>query len=572
LVLLGTAFLVFVVALMGSRTARLGGSGPIRRPVLDTVLGVVAGAALGSPLLLPGMQLLSGSVRSGKNLSQAVSAQSIMLTLFQGFDGLPVTGSRFFGSGYYTKSVAYVGVIAIVLAVLAVVAAVKLRQRRAEVIGFGAVAIVMAAIVYLPIVESALDGLPLIGSVLWRRATIPLMFGLAVLAGMGTDVLVRSHPGDAVRRWMAVVFGAAAVVLLLLWGFDRGHLRSMEASIRARSFIWPFAVTALGLAVAACFALGARRRGTGPVHAGGVGAGRWAAALFLVCETVFLVTAGTPLWTSQPAYLAPTPNEATLARAVGSSVVGLGANTCFGSDQLGIVPNYNVALGIKEFAIYEPLIPRTYGESWLAATGQPSAPVQFPGVPFSVFCPAVTSASIARRYGVGFVLESAGQRGPAGAVFDRDVGDERLYRIPGSGLATLSAAPTDANLPGPDAAGTVVPVTQPDPSTWTIKTEGTVSQVLRLRLTDVPGWHATIDGRPLVLQRFDGVMLQARIPAGRHVVKVWYWPRAFTEGLVLAVLGAVALCGALVTEWLRRRRRAAVPASPAPPTPVGAAP
>jgi hypothetical protein len=177
LVLLGTAFLVFMVALLGSRTAPLRGSGPIRRPVLDTVLGVAAGAALGSPLLLPGMQLISGSVRSGKNLSQAVSAQSIMLTLFQGFDGLPVTGSRFFGSGYYTKSVAYVGVIAVVLAVLAVVAAVKLRQRRSEVIGFGAVAVAMAAIVYLPIVESALDGLPLIGSVLWRRATIPLMFG-----------------------------------------------------------------------------------------------------------------------------------------------------------------------------------------------------------------------------------------------------------------------------------------------------------------------------------------------------------------------------------------------------------
>ncbi|MGD0381481.1 MAG: YfhO family protein [Acidimicrobiales bacterium] len=572
LVLLGTAFLVFMVALLGSRTAPLRGSGPIRRPVLDTVLGVAAGAALGSPLLLPGMQLISGSVRSGKNLSQAVSAQSIMLTLFQGFDGLPVTGSRFFGSGYYTKSVAYVGVIAVVLAVLAVVAAVKLRQRRSEVIGFGAVAVAMAAIVYLPIVESALDGLPLIGSVLWRRATIPLMFGLAVLAGMGTDVLVRSHRGDAVRRWMAVVFGATAVVLLALWAFDRGHLRSMEASIRARSFIWPFALTALGLAVAACFAVGARRHRAGPEHGGGTSTGRWAAALFLVGETVFLVTAGTPLWTSQPAYLTPTRDEATLARAVGSSVVGLGANTCFGSDQLGIVPNYNVALGIKEFAIYEPLIPRTYGESWLAATGEPSAPVQFPGVPFSVFCPAVTSASIARRYGVGFVLEGAGQRGPAGAVFDRAVGHERLYRIPDSGLATLSAAPTGAGLPGPDAAGTVVPVTQPDPSTWTVRTHGTVSQVLRLRLTDVPGWHATIDGRPLALQRFDGVMLQARVPAGRHVVKVWYWPRAFTEGLVLAVVAVAALGGAMLTGWVQRRRRVAVTTSPASANPADAAP
>ncbi len=562
LVLLGTAFLVFVVAFLGSRALRFGGSGPIRRPVLDSVLGVVAGACLGSPLLLPGLQLISGSVRSGKNLSQAVSAQSIMLTLFQGFDGLPVTGSRFFGSGYYTKSVAYVGVIAVVLAVLAVVSAVKLRHRRSEVIGFGAVAIAMAAIVYLPIVESFVDDLPLIGSVLWRRATIPFMFALAVLAGMGTDVLVRSQRGDAVRRWMGIVFGATAAVLLGLWLFYRGHLPSMEASIRARSFIWPVAATALGLAVAGWFALGARRRRSQPAHAGAPGSGRWAAALFLVCETVFLVTAGTPLWTAKSTYLAPTPAEATLARAVGSSVVGLGANTCFGSDQLGLVPNYNVAFGIKEFAIYDPLIPRTYGESWLAATGEPSAPVQFPGVPFSVFCPAVTSASIARRYGVGFVLEGAGQRGPAGAVFDRTVGDEALYRIPGSGLATLSAAPTSARLPGPDAKGTVVPVTQPDPASWTIKTHGTVPQVLRLRLTAVPGWHATIDGRPLPLQRFEGVMLQARVPAGRHVVKLWYWPRTFTAGLVLAGISAVVLCGAMLAEWVGRRRRVSPDAVP----------
>ena len=37
-------------------------------------------------------------------------------------------------------------------------------------------------------------------------------------------------------------------------------------------------------------------------------------------------------------------------------------------------------------------------------------------------------------------------------------------------------------------------------------------QLLRLRLTDVPGWHAWIDGKSLGLERFSGIMLQARIP------------------------------------------------------------
>ncbi len=564
LVLLGCAVLVFLVALLVLRTARLKGSGPIRRPALDAVLGVGAGAALSAPLLLPGVQLISGTVRTGKDLSQAVSAPSIMLTLFQGFDGLPVTGSGYFGSGYYTKAVVYVGVIAVVLGAVAIVAAVKHRCRRPEVYAFGILAVAMAAVVYLPIVESFLDGLPLVGSVLWRRATIPMAFALAVLAGLGADVLVRSEGGRDVRRWTAVGFGVAAVVLLGLWALARGHLPAAEASTRDRSFIWPVASTALGLALAGWFAVIARRRRRAPTqgHRRPMAVGRWAGVALLVCETGFLVTAGTPLWTASSKYLTPTPAEAALARAVGSSVVGLGVNTCFGALQPGIVPDYNVALGIKEFAVYEPLIPRTYGESWRASTGQVASPVAFPGVPFSVFCPAVTTASIARRYGVGYVLEPEGTRGPAGAVLDTTVGNEDLYRIPGAGLATLTPPLAGGRLPGPDAPGTVVPVSDPDPSSWRIVTHAAGPQELRLRLTAVPGWHATIDGHPLVLQHFLGVMLQARIPPGRHVIEVRYWPPAFTAGLVLGGAGVLGLGAASVVGWVRLRRRRAVASAP----------
>jgi len=562
LVVLASALLVFLVALFAARAPRFGGSGPIRRPVLDTVLGLVTGAALSGPLLLPGLQLLSGTDRTGDALSKALPVPSLLMVLFQSFDGTPVAGSRWFGTGYYTKAVAYVGVIAVVLALVAVAGALKLRWRRRETIAFGAVALVMAGIVYIPLAESFLDGLPIVGNVLWRRATIVMTFALAVLAGMGADVVIRSYRSQVVRRWAGAGFGAAAVVLLAVWTFGRGRLPPVEASIRVRSFIWPVAATALGLAVVA----GLWWWSTRPSAAsssdddGSFSAGRIAAALLLACETAFLVTAGTSLWSSSSRYLAPTRAETELARAVGSSMVGFGTNTCYG-DQLGIVPDYNVALGVKELAAYEPLLPRRYGSSWRQATGQSAAPVRLPIVPFSVFCPAVTTTSVARRYGVRFVLEPSGKAGPSGAVFDRAVGDEELYRIPGAGLATLTPVLASGALPGLDARGTVVPVTQPDPGSWKVVTDGAGPQVLRLRLTDVPGWHASIDGRQLPLQRFAGVMLQARIPAGHHVIELSYWPVAFTAGLVLAGGGAAVLCGFGLVEFLRRRRPSTSPAA-----------
>ena len=78
-------------------------------------------------------------------------------------------------------------------------------------------------------------------------------------------------------------------------------------------------------------------------------------------------------------------------------------------------------------------------------------------------------------------------------------------------------------------------------------------QELRLRLTDVPGWHGSIDGRPLRLREFSGVMLEARVPPGRHTVELRYWPTSFTFGLIVALCDAAALLFALVVAHLRSR-------------------
>ena len=274
---------------------------------------------------------------------------------------------------------------------------------------------------------------------------------------------------------------------------------------------------------------------------------------FLVGATAFLVASGEPLWHSSSSYGTATPAEATLQRAVGTSLVGLGSKKCFLPPGIGVHPNANVLLDVRELAAYDPMLPRADFESWTAVSGKK---IDTAGYPFiSTYCPGISTVALARVYGVGYVLEPHKVKGPKGAIFDRRIGNERLYRIPDTGEATLSPIPSSGRLPAITAPGTVLPVIHPDPAAWKLVTDGAGGpQVLRLRLTDVPGWHASIDGRPLPLTTFAGVMLQARVPPGRHTIELHYWPATFTSGIVLAAIAAVGLVVALVVDGLRRRR------------------
>jgi len=195
-----------------------------------------------------------------------------------------------------------------------------------------------------------------------------------------------------------------------------------------------------------------------------------------------------------------------------------------------------VLFHLHEFDFYDPILPRGYVQSW-SETSKSTAVVPI----YNSFCPALTTAAQARQFGVKYVLERSGAIGPTGATFDRHIGNEDLYRIPDSADATLVPSEPGRSSPPADAAGTPVTVTHPSPSSLRITTDSQTSQILRLRLTDEPGWHATIDGRPINFVPFARVMLQARIPAGHHVIELHYWPTLFTVGLVMAACALLLL-------------------------------
>ena len=478
-----------------------------------------------------------------------LSLHYLVQVFFQWFDGRP--GIVWFGPTvvFYSDVADYVGVIAVALAVVAVAR----RWRRPEVLAFAVVAVAMAALVFVSPLVSLMGHVPFFGNVRWVRALGPMSFALAVLAGVGLDVLVRSFSTRAVRVWAVAAFAGVGVAVLAVWLFGRGQLPPAQAALRAKSFVWPLVATVVGLVLVGAPAT-LRVPGT-PLLAVSDRLRRRAvravAVLLLACETIFLVVAGTPLWSSSPHSFAPTPGTVALERAVGSSVVGAGVLSCFGAPgpKVGILPNANLAYGVHQFAIYDPLTPRTYKASWFAASGQ-SAGLPPPFQAASVFCPAVTTAQLGRLYGVEFVLEPPGAPGPRGAVFDRGsamsgcIGfpapppprsPRSAYpRRPGHARGRRPSRPRQ--LEGRHPRGEL-----PGPAPAPHRRAGLACRV---------------DGQPLALRPFNQVMVQADIPPGIHTVELHYSPETFSVGIVLALVSVLCLVAAPIIGHTRRRRRA----------------
>ena len=333
--------------------------------------------------------------------------QELLHLIFQGFDGLPLLHSQWFGVSAYEVTSAYVGVIVLVLAATALV----LRWRRPEVRSFALVAVAMGLLVFAPPLVSFLDSAG--ARIYWIFALTPLVLAIAVLSGIGMDVLVKSHGERRVRRVLGIGFGAMAVLLGIIWLVARRGLTPSQANIRSHSFIWPAIEVIAGLVVVWMLAKVATRarKHTAP---SAVSAGTVAGSFLLLVVTGFLLASGAPILSSSSVYPTSTPAVTSLKRAVGTSIVGMGVSPAFPS-AMGIMVNANLLYHVQEFAAYDPLTPRAYFSLYKTPT---SALAEFE----DIFSPAITSTQAARLYGISYLLEPSGDPGPKGSVFDRRVG------------------------------------------------------------------------------------------------------------------------------------------------------
>lgn len=483
----------------------------------------------------------------------AAMLMALVASVFEPADQL-LNKAPFIGRALWGRSLIPLAFCLAMLAGVGLDAAIrKSEQRRAArwALGaFGAIAVVLVLVWLfgrgnLPSYAARVRA----ESFVWPAAST--VVGLAAFASL--LMMDRRSTGEKVSRrgfrWL--MFGLAGVIvvdLALVWLYARISLSAYAAQVQVDSFVWPAVLTAVFLALLATLlvidrqSIGAtwRRRGFRGLTFGVVG-------LLLACQTALLVVDDGPIPSSSSTEYAATPAVVALQRAVGSSLVGLGAKSNqSGGLGLGLFPNTNIPFGIHEFAAYDPIIPLRYFTDWRPVNGTSS------GVAGNYeFTPGISSATVARRYGIPYVLEGHGDPGPVGGVFVTRVGDEDLYRIPGAATATLVPTTPSGRWPSTDAPGKAVDVEWPGPSEVRVVTNASSAQVLRLRLSSVPGWRATIDGRPLALTPYLSMMLQAHIPPGNHIIELRYWPRRFTEGIVIA---ACAVVGFVVVGIVIRRR------------------
>jgi Bacterial membrane protein YfhO len=544
----------FLLAMLGYRALPGFDRGPICRPALDLAIGTVAGCALGGPLLLPALQLTSTSVRSAATAGSTPPVHELLYTVFSGFDGMTVMGNfGFNGSYFYSETAAYVGSIAVALSVVGLVVAV--RSRRPEFLAMGVVVIVTAALAYWSPVDHLVEHIPKIGNVAWLRALMPLSLGLAALGGVGVDMVAKSASMPTVlRRWFAGIFGVAALLMVLLWTFGRNgalptFARAVFVHIRTESFFWPGVGLAVGL-VGGLLVLW--RPATG----------RLVAVSLLGFESIFLVTSGAVQIGSSTQGIVATPAITALKTSVGSAVVGFGPGTVAAGCGLGVVPDVNIALQLHELSLYDPIVPKSYFTTWRQMTDSEAGSVEF-----NLFCPPIRTVSEARDLGVQYVIEQSGDPGPRGSVFVKSIKvpnphppnpkppDEDLYRIPDTAPVTLTSLDGGAGRPTSPKPSVGLIRSDSNPAHWSIVSHSSTAGLLQLHLTNVPGWSATIDGRALPLEGSSVFLFRAKIPPGRHVIELHYWPMAFTVGIAAAILAVGSLAAWIFFEERKRHLR-----------------
>ena len=524
---LGAEVAVLVTSLLIVQLGSLLRGGGWRDPLMPLVRlvpGAAAGVLLGAPLLLPGVQLARHAVRA--------QSRSTAFTFS------PIGASQLlheFVPGIVTRSTPLeLDSLGAIVTLFAIVGVISCWRRR--VVRFSLCAIVLEIVLSTPTPFRALaTALPLIGQIRFSRSMLIMVFFVVLLSAVGLDALRRDAPlaRTSLAAGLAVLVGVFVLSML-----RSGHLDELAFISKQIRFTWTW-VTVLLVALWLVLLWRTGEKWRSQINTA-------AAGIFLVTEVLFLVAAGSPWITSSATGFPQTHATTVLQRTVGSDAVGFGHARFLGGN--GIEVNANAAYGVHEIAGYDPMIPARVFRAWSAETGT------LGGARWaSTFLPGFETIHEAQVWGARWIIEPTGSLGPAGSRFATRLGDQTLWKVPRSWQA--SQAPLGTEVGDPREHGVVIHWRSPSHGTAALTASS--ASVLRLRVLDVPGWTATLDGVAVPLRPFEGAMMQLRVPRGHHTLEVQYLPSGFLVGLVAAGSVVVGMFVMLVCDLTWRLRRTA---------------
>ena len=297
-----------------------------------------------------------------------------------------------------------------------------------------------------------------------HRILALLGFPVAVLAGIGCDIVVKRFAEKGVRAALATATAAVALCIGFLWTAvgDPG-LSTLERSLRRQSLVWPTATIALLVVIWAVTVL-ARRLAPAARRQLGATIG----AVLVASQAAFLLFAGVGIYSYTKDMFPVTADVATLQRIVGTHLVAADApNVSCANPRpgrvgkpcgfrlwlgVGFIPNMQLGYQIDELGMHDPTIPASYFTAWpVPDAGQSySGNLQF-------FSPSIDTVALAHRYGVSYVLVGPKLAVPAGmepvARLLISGGYLVLAKVPGSARFSFLAPPATACVLGSSHPG-----------------------------------------------------------------------------------------------------------------------
>jgi hypothetical protein len=144
-----------------------------------------------------------------------------------------------------------------------------------------------------------------------------------------------------------------------------------------------------------------------------------------------------------------------------------------------------------------------------------------------------------------------------------DLAREAMVHLPPGGPPPgMAPLPPAAAPEAPEAEGATRTARIARYSAGALEIETVADGAALLVVSDsyYPGWRAAVDGRPAPLLRTNVILRGVPVPAGRHLVRLWFDPLSVRLGFALSSLALVANGGALLwVGWTGRRRRAPAP-------------